>query len=80
MAKILKVTHYGDSPEENKEVTISPVVVKMVFADVAPSFKQNRSVKNISLLLMEGDTVELCISESELYTLEEVVGLYDFED
>jgi hypothetical protein len=78
-ARILKVTHYGETESENKEVTISPMVIKAIFADVLPHNRQDRLVKNVSLLLVEGDTMELIISELDLYTLEDVVGGYDFE-
>jgi hypothetical protein len=78
-ARILKVTNYGETEAENKEVTISPMVIKAVMADVVAHEKQGRAVKNVALLLIEGDTMELVISDRDLYTLEEVVGSYDWE-
>lgn len=78
-ARTLKVTHYGEVEAENKEVTVSPMVIKAVFADLFPHEKQGRQVKNVSLLLMEGDTIELVLNERDIFTLEDVVGGYDFE-
>ena len=77
---ILKVTNYvSDDSAENKIVTISPMVIKAVFADEVASIRQGKAVKNVTLLLVEGDEIALTINDSDLYTLEDIVGGYDFE-
>lgn len=76
---ILKVTSYGEVLDDNKEVTLSPGMIKAIFADVVSSVTQGKVVKNVSLLMIEGDTIEIVIGESDLYKLEEVVGGYDWE-
>lgn len=77
--RTLKVTNYAENEADNKEVTIAPAVIKAVIADAVAHVRQSKSVKNVAILLMEGDSIELTISEYDLHTLEEVVGGYEWD-
>lgn len=77
--RILKVTSYDEEETGNKEVTLSPGMIKAVIADPVAHIRQGKAVKAVSLLLVEGDALEIVVSQRDLDTLEEVVGSYDWE-
>jgi hypothetical protein len=77
--KTLKVRHFGNIPEDSKWVTINSMNIKLVEADVTPTMRENTLVKKAVVVFLEGDSVELYLSEYDLNVLEYVVGFYDLD-
>lgn len=77
--RILKVTSYDEAEEGSKEITLSPGMIKAIIADPVAHVRQGKAVKSVTLLLVEGDALEMAIGQRDLDTLEEVVGSYDWE-
>jgi hypothetical protein len=72
--RVLTFTHYGDTPEENARMTLSPVSIKLLAA--YEDTKQGRPVKRVSVLFLEGDVTEIFVSDMDLLTIERAVGMY----
>jgi hypothetical protein len=77
--KVLKVIHFGDTPEENRAITFSPGSIRLVAAEQGITIKQDRPLRSATVLFNEGDNVEVVISDYDLEVLERVIGGYDFE-
>lgn len=75
--RVLTVQNFGDTEAENGRVTLAPMAIKMVasFDDT----KQGRSLKRLHVLFLEGDNVELYVSEMDALTIEQAIGTYGFE-
>lgn len=74
--KVLTVTAYAEKEEDNKRVTIQPMNVAMLAADIEDSTIQNRSLRKVAVLLLDGETIELFVNHQDLETMEQAVGSY----
>jgi len=75
--RVLTVTSYGETPEEDLRVTLNGQVIKMVAAkDVVA---QGRSAKETTILFMDSEPVTLILNLVDLMQLESVIGAYSFE-
>jgi hypothetical protein len=72
--RVLTFTHFGESEAENARMTLSPMNVKLLAA--FDDMRQGRPVKRVSVLFVEGDSVEIFVSEMDLLTIEQAVGMY----
>jgi hypothetical protein len=77
--KTLKVKHYGETFDESKWVTICPMNVKLVEADVSVTIRQNTTVTKVTVVFLEGDSIELYLTDYDQNVLESVVGFYDLD-
>ena len=74
--RVLRVTNLGETPEENAQVTLAAMNIKMTIA--VDSEIQGRPVKTTTILFMDSEAVELTLSEFDLLQIESVVGAYGF--
>jgi len=75
--RVLTVTSFGETPEENYRVTLSAMNIKMVAAQ--DGIVQGRPVKVTTVLFMDDpESVTLNLSEFDLLQVEGVVGSYGF--
>lgn len=76
--RVLTVTSFGNTPEEDMRVTLSPMTIKMVVA--RDGTIQDRVVKIVVIMFLDSDPVELKLSDYDLLQLEQVVGSYGFAE
>lgn len=72
--RVLTFTHFGETEAENARMTLSPMNVKLLAA--FDDTRQGRPVKRVSVLFLEGDSVEVFVSEMDLLQIEQAVGMY----
>ena len=76
--RVLTLQHYGETPEDDLQVTLSPATIKMVASKDVQI--QGRLVKEVTILFIDSDPVELNLSPIDLLSLQSVVGAYGFYD
>ncbi len=74
--EILRVDHFGETPEENKRVTLAPATICGVFADQQDVTVQGRQLRNVIVCLEQGGEMRLTINHVDLEMLERCVGGY----
>ena len=74
----LTVYHYGETPEEDRRVTLSPQMVVAVVAEIEDTTVQGRTVRNVTVLASDGGNLPLSINHEDLEKLESVIGAYSF--
>ncbi len=74
--RILRVTSIGETEKENAQVTLSAMNIKMTLA--VDGEMQGRPVKMTTILFLDGDAVEIAVSEFDLLQIENCVGAYGF--
>lgn len=74
--RVLTLTSIGKTEKENARVTLSGMNIKMTAA--IDGEMQGRPVKMTTILFLDGDGVEIALSEFDLMQLEGVVGAYSF--
>ena len=79
MLQVLTVLHYGETESENKRITLSPMNVCLVAADAEDCTVQSRSLRKVSVLFVEGGSVDLCVNHSDMTNIEQAVGTYALE-
>lgn len=77
--RVLTLTHYGTTPEENTKITLAAYAIKMTAA--RDGFIQDRPIKVTEIYFFEeGDGITLNLSDFDLLQLESVVGAYEFPE
>jgi hypothetical protein len=74
--RVLNLQHYGETPEEDLEVTLSPMTIKMVAAKNVTV--QGREVKETTILFLDSEPVTLNLNSIDLLSLQSVIGAYSF--
>jgi hypothetical protein len=75
--QVLRVFHYDDKdPNENKRITLSPMNIAAVTADVEDVVIQGRSLRKTSVIMMDAGTLPLNINHQDLELLERAVGSF----
>lgn len=74
--RILTLTSYGDNDSEIVRVTIAPHNVAFVIANTVDTVKFGQKLKKTNVMLLDGGSVELFITDLDLTTLERAVGTY----
>ena len=77
--KQLTVYHYGDTSEEDRRVTLSLHMIVGLSAKTEDTVLNGRSLREVSVLLVEGEKEELLINHQDLESLELAVGSYCLE-
>jgi len=77
--RILILQHYGETPEQNMEITLCPVLVKLMAA--TPAIVQDRPVKKTMIFFSgEEDPVEFNLNEIDYIQIQSIVGAYTLVD
>ena len=66
--RIFRVTSIGETEKENAQVTLSAMNIKMTLA--VDGEMQGRPVKMTTILFLDGDAVEIAVSEFDLLQIE----------
>ena len=74
--RVLTVTSFGETAQEDLRVTLSPMNIKMTAAKDGEV--QGRPIKMVAVLFMDGESVELNLNEYDLLQVENVIGAYGF--
>lgn len=74
----LRVQTYGDTEQENIQVTLSPGNIKMVLA-FGNEMRQGKYVRKVSVVFLDNEAVELYLMDHDLMRIEDVVGGYSIE-
>lgn len=74
--RVLTLQHFGEKPEEDLEVTLLALSIKMVMARNIRI--QEREIKEVTVLFMDSEDVTLNLSPMDLLQLQSVVGAYGF--
>lgn len=78
--KLLTVNHYGDLETDNRRMTISPSNIAALAADHNDVTLQGRSLRKVSVCMMDGGTLDLTVNHADLALMEEAVGAFpDFQ-
>ena len=77
--QILRVQHYGTNEKENRRVTLSPSSLNAVVADDEDTIVQGRSVRNVLLIMMNSQPLEITIGHADLELIEGAIGSFCFE-
>ena len=72
----LTLSHYSDIPEEERRVTLSPGNIVAVAAEMEDKTVANRSLRAVTIMFLDGGSIDLVINHADLETLESAVGAY----
>jgi len=76
--RVLTLSHYGETPADDLQVTLSALCIKAVVAK--DTEVQGRPVKQVTVLFMDSEPLELNLNEIDTLQLQSVVGSYGFLD
>jgi hypothetical protein len=74
----LRVHSYGETPEDDRRVTIAPNNVVALAASTDDVQVQGRSLRAISVLFVDGGAMDLVVDHADLQLLEDTIGAYSF--
>ena len=77
---VLTITSYGDQPEDDCTITMSPMAIKMLKAKSLSEVRQGRSVRRLTIFFLDGEFEEIYVNEVDLSTIEGIVGGYGFQE
>ncbi len=72
----LTITHYEEDSKDDRRVTLSPGNVGMIAAEIDDCTVNNRSVRKVSILFLDGNSVELTVNHADLELLETAIGSF----
>lgn len=75
----LTVHCYAELPEEERRVTLSPSLITAIVAHNEDITLNGRSLRYVTVVFMDGNSLELIVNHADLNTLEEAIGSYCFE-
>ena len=74
----LTVHHYADNANEEKRITLSPQNIVVAAAAIEDTQVNGRSVRNVTVLFVDGGSIDLVVNHSDLEMIEQAVGTYYF--
>lgn len=72
----LTVHHYGDTTQEDRRITLSPMNIAFIAAEVEDSMVNGRSLRRTSVLFTDGGSADITINHSDLQLLEGAIGSF----
>lgn len=75
----LTVYHYGDDSKEDRRITIGPMNVAVVAAATEDVTAQGRSLRGVTVMFLDGASLDLRINHADLEKLEMAIGGYSLE-
>ena len=73
----LTVINYAETADEkDKRITLSPSQITLIAADVNDVKLNGRELRHVTVLFLDGASVDLLINNSDLNDLEGAVGSY----
>lgn len=74
--RILTVTSYGETEEDNSQVTLAPMSIKMCASKNGKI--QGRDIKKTLILFVDSDEIELNLNDLDLMQIQSVIGSYGY--
>ena len=74
----LTVHCYAEKPEDERRITLSPQLITVVAAMIDDIHVNGRSLRQTSVLFVDGGSVDLLLNHQDLQTLETAIGSYGF--
>lgn len=74
----LTVHNYAEKPEDERRITLSPQLITVVAAMIDDVQVNGRSLRQTSVLFVDGGSVDLLLNHADLETLETAIGSYGF--
>ncbi len=75
----LTVYHYAMDGTGDRRITLSPGNITLLAAAVEDITFNNRSLRPVTVMFLDGSNVDILVNHSDLDMLESVVGAYSFE-
>ena len=72
----LTVQNYSDDPQQRRRITLSPPNITVIAAALEDVTVEGRSARNVTVLFIDGGSIDLCVNHSDLSMLEEAIGSY----
>lgn len=74
----LTVHHYAEIAEEERRITLSPMNITVIAANVEDTLVNGRSVRPVTVLFTDGGSIDLVVNHADLELLESAVGTFCF--
>jgi hypothetical protein len=75
----LTIHHYDEDPKEERRITLSPANIAVVAACIEDISVKGRSLRKVTVLFLDGASVDLTINHSDLELLEAATGSFCLE-
>ncbi len=75
----LTVDHYGETPGEDRRITLSPGNIDFIAAMTEDSVVRGRPVRFVTILFSNGQNIELALNHQGLDLLEMAIGTFFME-
>jgi hypothetical protein len=76
--QVLRVHHIDADEKEDRRVTIAPMNVAALVAHEEDTIVRGRSVREISIMFLDGGNISIAVNHSDLELLETTIGAYSF--
>lgn len=74
--QILRVQHYGETPADDRRVTIQVANINTVVAMNEDTEINGRSLRHVSVLYVSGNSIDLTVNHADLELLESATGSF----
>jgi hypothetical protein len=75
----LTIHHYSENPAEERRITFSPMQIMAVVASTEDVMVNNRSLREVTVLFVEGNSIDVLVNYADLDKLESAIGSYCLE-
>lgn len=72
----LTVHHYAEDPKEDKRITLAPMNITALAADVEDMTVNGRSVRAVMVLFMDGGSIAVSVNHADLQLMESAIGSF----
>ena len=72
----LTLHHYGETTADDRRITLAPMNITVVAAQIEDTVVNGRTLRSVSVLMTDGGAIDLNLNHSDLETLEAAVGSY----
>lgn len=76
----LTLHHYGATEAEDRRVTLSPMNVMMIAAEIEDFQLNGRSLRRVSVCMADGESTELVLNHADLDLIENAIGSFCLGD
>ena len=72
----LTVLHYGETTQEDRRITLSPMNIVLVAAEVDDVVVNGRSVRKVTVLFLDQSSVDVVVNHADLELMEAAIGSF----
>jgi hypothetical protein len=74
----LTIRHYSEDPKEERRITLAPHNITVVAAEIEDVTINGASRRVVSVLFMDGGSLDLVVDHQDLQLLETAIGSFCF--